>query len=90
MVYDSIEALQNDVDAVRQHWCDLFQGSLPKPSQFAAWLRLYPIDIIAKGLQAANRWVDKQGGSMGTTRVIYYASACMKNMNQDQILDGGR
>jgi hypothetical protein len=84
---DKLETLRNDVETLRQVWSDYFRGPVPSPSQFATWLRMYPIDICAEGLQAGARWIGLEG-RQDTDALVRYTSAVMRNKKQNRELDG--
>ncbi len=77
---------RQDIDTLRTIWSDHIGGAAPKPSQFAVWLRLYPIDICAEGFQAGSRWLNRTGDK-DLTDVIRYVSAVMRNQKQLRDLD---
>ena len=85
--YDNkLETLRDDVETLRQVWSDYFRGPVPPASQFATWLRMYPIDICAEGFQAGARWIGR-GGRQDTDALVRYTSAVMRNKKQNRELD---
>lgn len=84
--------LREDIAALQTCWQDRFTGPVPPPSQFARWLRLYPIDIIVQGFDAGSRWITrlrKKSNHDGvlTGDLIRYVSACMRNIEELRRLD---
>jgi hypothetical protein len=78
--------LREDIAALQTCSTDRFTGPVPPPSQFATWLRLYPIDIVVKGFDAGNRWIDRKG-KQSHDALIRYVSACMRNENDMRKMD---
>lgn len=84
--------LRDNIAVLKDCWHDHFSGVEPPPSQFATWLRLYPIDVVAQGFQAGNRWLARLRGSDGKhgkklADLIPYVSACMRNINDLRKMD---
>lgn len=78
---------RNDIAVLQTVWADLhIKGEPPKPSQFAMWLRLYPIDIVSEGLQVGRRWLERTK-SQPPDDFIRYVSAVMRNIQAGRALD---
>jgi hypothetical protein len=77
---------RQDIDTLRTIWSDHIGSAVPKPSQFAVWLRMYSIDICAEGFKAGSRWLTRKG-DQDVAEVIRYVSACMRNMKELRDLD---
>lgn len=79
---------RDDLEVVQTIWSDHFKDALP-PSQFATWLRIYPVDVIADGIAAGQRKAIQMNGKKRFTLndVIHYASAVMRNIKADRELD---
>jgi hypothetical protein len=78
---------RDDIAVLQTIWSDLkITGPIPKPSQFATWLRLYPIDVVADGLNAGLRWLSRTK-TQPDEAFIRYVSACMRNIKQLRDLD---
>jgi hypothetical protein len=81
--------LREDIAALQTCWQDRFRDVIPPPSQFAAWLRLYPIDVVVYGFDAGRRWIRRLKSTEGKTLddLIRYVSAVMRNENELRLLD---
>jgi hypothetical protein len=81
-----------DIELLVRVWHDHFEGGVAKPSWFAVWLRMYPIDIIADSFAATRRAVEKAkaaGGKKFETwnDAIKYMSAVMRNKKAEREVD---
>jgi hypothetical protein len=78
---------RDDIAVLQTIWSYLkITGPTPKPSQFATWLRLYPIDVVADGLNAGLRWLGRTK-TQAHDAFIRYVSACMRNIEELRDLD---
>jgi len=81
---------REDIEILQTHWSDRFKFGL-KPSQFAMWLRMYPVDVCVEGFKVGLRWLQRNrangGGEKTLDELIRYMSAVMRNLNEARKFD---